>query len=86
MKCLLMLDLLGIDDQGEEAPEHLLNSLDGHLPVACDSESKDYQTSTIVDDKTVRHYYSGLCQSVKLMTSVTYVMQDLIACTCMLSM
>ncbi|XP_065044475.1 guanylate kinase 1-like isoform X2 [Musa acuminata AAA Group] len=37
---------------GEEAPEHLLNSLDGQLPVACDSESKDYQTSTIVDDKT----------------------------------
>ncbi|CAL9764212.1 unnamed protein product [Musa acuminata subsp. burmannicoides] len=52
MKCLLMLDLLGIDDQGEEAPEHLLNSLDGQLPVACDPESNDYQTSTIVDDKT----------------------------------
>ncbi|KAJ8483849.1 hypothetical protein OPV22_016334 [Ensete ventricosum] len=37
---------------GEEAPEYLLNSLDGNLPVACDSESKDYQTSTVVDDKT----------------------------------
>ncbi|URE08957.1 guanylate kinase [Musa troglodytarum] len=37
---------------GEEAPEYLLNSLDGHLPIAGDSESKDYQTSTIVDDKT----------------------------------
>ncbi|RWW43947.1 hypothetical protein BHE74_00050340 [Ensete ventricosum] len=52
MKCLLRSDLLGIDDQGEEAPEYLLNSLDGNLPVACDSESKDYQTSTVVDDKT----------------------------------
>lgn len=81
-KCAVIFYLLEIDHQGEEAPEYVLNSFE---LAACDSESTGCRTATTVGNKMVI-LYSGFYKSANFMVNVIYILQDLIAFTCMFSM